>query len=57
MEEEIVRYVVDLQDAMFPITKADLQRLAFQLAERNGLSTAFSKSKGIAGLQWYAGFP
>ena len=56
MEEEIVRHVVDLQDAMFPITKADLQRLAFQLAERNGLSTAFSKNKGIAGQKWYAGF-
>ena len=56
MEEEIVRHVVDLQDAMFPITKADLQRLAFQVAERNGLSTAFSKNKGIAGQKWYAGF-
>ena len=41
---------------MFPITKADLQRLAFQLAERNGLSTAFSKNKGIADKKWYAGF-
>ena len=46
MENKIVKDILDLEQAKFPITKVDLQRLAFQFAERN---------KGIAGQKGYGG--
>ena len=46
MENEIMKDVLDLEQAKFPITKVDRQRLAFQFAERN---------KGIAGQKGYGG--
>ena len=56
IERELAEHVLLLQNHLFGITHTDFMSLAFQLAERNGLSHAFNKEKGTAGKTWFSGF-
>ena len=56
MENELVAHIKNLEAMLFGITKHDLQRLAFQFADRNGLANRFSKDKKKAGRAWFEGF-
>ena len=56
IERELAEHVLLLQNHLFGITRTDVMSLAFQLAERNGLSHAFNKEKGTAGKTWFSGF-
>ena len=56
MENELVAHIKNLEAMLFGITKHDLQRLAFEFADRNGLANRFSKDKKKAGRAWFEGF-
>lgn len=51
-EDELVRYVKDMESRFFGMTYMDLRKLAFQLAEKNKLVHQFNKAKGMAGKKW-----
>ena len=45
-----------METKFFGLITADVRRLAFQLAEKNGLLHPFSKIKQAAGSDWLSGF-
>ena len=55
-ENELVMHVVELQQCFYGIGLIDLRRIAFELAEQNGLAHTFSKSAKMAGEDWAAAF-
>lgn len=56
LEGMLVEHVKTMESRLFGLTKTDLRRLAFQLAERNNLNHPFNKETGLAGLDWVSGF-
>ena len=52
----LVRHIINLDAMLFGITRQDLRYVAFQLAEKNGLSHAFNATKMMAGDHWYYTF-
>lgn len=48
-EQELVNYVLKLEESFFGITSKDLRELAFQAADRNNMSHRFNKEKMSAG--------
>ena len=56
LETLLVRHIINLDAMLFGITRQDLRSLAFQLAEKNGLSHAFNATKMMAGDHWYYTF-
>lgn len=55
-ESELEQYVFEMEERLFGVTNNDLRRLAFQLAERNGLHHSFNRASGLAGKKWLYGF-
>lgn len=55
-EEQLTKYAKEMESRFFGITMMDLQRLAFQLAERNELNHQFNKNKRMAGKKWVKNF-
>ncbi|CAG9562808.1 unnamed protein product [Danaus chrysippus] len=55
-EEELVRYVKDMEKRLFGLTTVVLRKLAYQLAEKNGKTHNFNHVKKIAGIDWLKGF-
>lgn len=56
LEGMLVEHIKTMESRLFGLTKTDLRRLAFQLAEKNGLNHPFNKETGLAGLDWASGF-
>ena len=54
-EAELVKLITTLSQRGFPLTRKDIQRIAYQFAEKNGIS-GFSKNKQSAGRFWFQGF-
>ena len=54
IEEELVRYCLAMEASFFGLTRADLRRIAVQLAERNNIAHPFKDE--IAGKKWVS-FP
>ena len=54
IERDLVHYIVEMEEMMFGIGIREVRRLAFQLAERNGLSHRFKN--GMAGKDWVRSF-
>ncbi|KAJ8890335.1 hypothetical protein PR048_009843 [Dryococelus australis] len=52
LEEQHVQYCLGMEANLFGMTRGDLRRMAFQLAERNNLRNPFSKADDIAGRKW-----
>ena len=52
----MVEHVVRLEKMLFGITRKDLMKLAYELAERNGLQHVFSRDKKSAGQDWFSSF-
>jgi hypothetical protein len=48
--------VLQLEERLFGLTRKDLRRLAYEIAEINKLPHRFSHEKGMAGDKWYYGF-
>lgn len=51
IEEEIVNHVLQLERSLFGITRSDLRKLAYDVAEANGIPHRFKN--GQAGKKWY----
>jgi len=56
VENELVQYCVRMEEMFFGLTVTDLRRLAFQLAERNGIDHPFNKETKLAGEDWASSF-
>ncbi|XP_055634056.1 uncharacterized protein LOC129774359 [Toxorhynchites rutilus septentrionalis] len=48
-EEELVQHLLDLEKRFYGITMTNVRKLAFDLAEKNGLPHPFNKSTKMAG--------
>ena len=55
-ERELVTYATKMQNRFYGLTTADLQALAFQLAQRNGIQHPFNKKPKTAIQDWVASF-
>lgn len=56
MEQELVSHCLELEAMYFGLRVDDLRRLAFDLAEANGLQHNFNKNEKMAGKKWYYAF-
>jgi len=56
LEAELEQYCLDMESRFFDVRIDDLRRLAYELAEANGVEHNFDKDKKIAGWKWYYGF-
>jgi hypothetical protein len=56
IEDELSKHVLLLEERFFGLTRNDLRRLAFQVAETNNLPHRFDLEKEMAGDKWYCGF-
>ena len=54
MERSLAHYIITMEEMMFGIGPLEVRRLAFQLAEMNGLKHSFRSGK--AGPDWLRGF-
>ncbi|CAG5020839.1 unnamed protein product [Parnassius apollo] len=55
-EEELVKYIIEMEKRLFGLTTIVLRKLAYQLAEKNDKAHNFSHDKKIAGVDWLKGF-
>lgn len=55
-EQELVEHVIKLESRLYGISCHDMRSLAFQLAERNGISHPFNRETGLAGTDWLRAF-
>lgn len=55
-ETELIEYALEMQRRCYGLSVSDLRRLAFQLAERNGVSHPFSQTTMMAGKEWSISF-
>ena len=55
-ETNLVEHVVRQEKLLFGITRKDLMKLAYELAERNGLQHVFSRDKKSAEKDWFSRF-
>ena len=53
VEEELVKHILTLENMFFGVTRKELMRLAFQVAERNGIPHVFNAELKSAGKTWY----
>lgn len=56
VEKELVQHIKFLESRLFGLTRASVQELAFQLAEKNGFAHKFNKNKQKAGQEWMESF-
>lgn len=55
-EMEIAEHVLLLAKMFFGLTKIELRRLAFEIAERKNIPNNFNKIERLAGVDWLNGF-
>lgn len=55
-EEELVGYLKQMEARLFGLTITECRKLAFQLAEQNGIQHPFNKNDKMAGKGWMTGF-
>ncbi|XP_065082560.1 uncharacterized protein LOC135704950 [Ochlerotatus camptorhynchus] len=55
-EKELVRHLHDLESRFYGINMTDVQKLAYVLAEKNGIPHSFNRKKQLAGRDWLHGF-
>ncbi|KAK6993607.1 tigger transposable element-derived protein 6 [Biomphalaria glabrata] len=56
LENELVSHINQLEGMLFGLTRNDIRCLAYQIAEKNGLSHRFNKTEGMAGKDWFRDF-
>lgn len=56
LEKELVEHISQLEGMLFGMTRNDIRRLAFQIAETNNLPHNFNKKEGMAGKDWFTAF-
>ncbi|KAK6998413.1 tigger transposable element-derived protein 6 [Biomphalaria glabrata] len=56
LENELVSHINQLEGMLFGLTRNDIRCLAYQIAEKKGLSHRFNKTEGMAGKDWFRDF-
>lgn len=57
VEDELVKYILLMEELLFGLTIDDVRKLAFDILEANGhIANRFNKEKGMAGRTWYYAF-
>lgn len=56
VEEQLVNQIFKLEELLFGLTITDVRKLAFQIAERNGIPHNFNRNTEIAGKKWFYAF-
>ncbi|XP_068907656.1 uncharacterized protein [Tenebrio molitor] len=56
IEDSLRDYALQMEDRLFGLTKKDICEMAYQLADKNGISNRFSKKKQSAGSTWFVSF-
>lgn len=56
VERKLVGHLKILESRLFGLTRASVQELAFEMAERNGFAQRFNPQKRKAGQEWLEGF-
>ncbi|KAF2885383.1 hypothetical protein ILUMI_20781 [Ignelater luminosus] len=56
IETSLKNYALEMEDRLFGLTKKDICKMAYQLAERNGIQHKFSRDKKAAGTAWFKEF-
>ena len=56
MESDLVNHVLQLESRLFGVTCLNIRKLAFQIAEANGVEYSFNMAGQIAGKDWLEGF-
>lgn len=56
LEEALVTYCLEMESRFYGLTAKDVKRMAFQLAEKNGLQHPFRKQDEAAGWKWLRSF-
>lgn len=56
LETLLKEYVLEMEDRLFGLTKKNICAMAYELAERNGISHRFSKDKKAARTAWFRDF-
>ena len=56
METDLVQHALSLESRLFGLTKIELRRLAYEIAEANGRPHMFNRDKEIAGRSWFESF-
>ena len=56
IEDQLANHIINLESRFYGLTPVNLRKLAFQIADINGLTTRFNSTKKIAGKEWLAGF-
>jgi transposase-like protein len=56
LEKELADHVLLLAKIFFGMTKTELRRLAFEIAERSGIQNNFNKNERLAAMDWLNGF-
>ncbi|CAH2108801.1 unnamed protein product [Euphydryas editha] len=55
-ENVLVEHISFLEEHMFGLTITDVRRLAYKIAEQNGLKHNFNRTEKMAGKAWYYAF-
>ncbi|XP_022163625.1 uncharacterized protein LOC111029082 [Myzus persicae] len=55
-ENVLAEYIKDMESRLFGLTQQSVRKLAFELADRNGIQHTFNKNTGMAGKDWLKGF-
>jgi hypothetical protein len=56
LEKELTSYCLEMERRFFGLTKSDVLRIAYQLAESYGVSAPFNKESKTAGRKWFNNF-
>lgn len=56
VEQQLVDHIKKLEACLFGLTITDVRKLAFLIAEKNGIPHVFNQEKQIAGKKWYYSF-
>lgn len=56
LENQLVGHILDLQRMFFGLTREDLKKLAYEVAEKNNIPHRFNQELKMAGNKWYYSF-
>lgn len=56
LENDLVKYLLEMESRFFGLTRSDIRSLAFQIAKKNNIQTPFNILKQCAGKDWLYGF-
>jgi len=56
MEDDLVNHILELELCLFGLTCTEVSKLAFSIAEANGVQHRFNHGNKMAGIDWLMGF-